>query len=334
MRAVIYDRYGPPDVLRIEDVEPPIPKQDEILVKVHATTVNRTDCAIRGGEDFITRLGYSIVATGNPFAALRRPTQRILGTELAGEVAAVGAAVSQFKVGDRVFGVNAGHFGAHAEYVCMRERAPLAQMPVGMTFEEAAAVCDGAMLALGCLRRVGLRQGQKILVYGASGSIGTAGVQLAKQSFDAHVTAVCSTKNVELVRSLGADEVIDYTQEDFTRNGQMYDVVFDAVGKHSFRRCRDSLTRGGVYIPTDGWANLFWALWTTRIGDKRVVSDVPPHYRQQDIRFLKELIEAGKYRAVIDRCYPLEQVIEATKYVETQQKVGNVVLTVSNAHGS
>ncbi|WIG61509.1 MAG: Zinc-type alcohol dehydrogenase-like protein [Ktedonobacterales bacterium] len=329
MRAVVYDRYGPPDVLRIEDVEPPIPKQDEILVTVHATTVNRTDCAIRGGEDFITRLGYSIVTTGNPFAALRRPTQRILGTELAGEVAAVGAAVSQFKVGDRVFGVNAGHFGAHAEYVCMRERAPLAQMPTNMTFEEAAAVCDGAILALGCLRRVGLRQGQKILIYGASGSIGTAGVQLAKLSFDAHVTAVCGTKNVALIQSLGADEVIDYTQEDFTKNGHLYDVIFDAVGKHSFRRCRSSLAQGGKYIPTDGWANVFWVAWTARIGDKRVVSDVPPHYRQQDIRFLKELIEAGKYRAVIDRCYPWEQVIEATTYVETQQKVGNVVLTVS-----
>ncbi|HEX8034671.1 MAG TPA: NAD(P)-dependent alcohol dehydrogenase, partial [Ktedonobacterales bacterium] len=260
--------------------------------------------------------------------------QRILGTELAGEVAAVGAAVSQFAVGDRVFGVNAGKFGAHAESMCMRESAPLAPMPANMTFEEAAAVCDGALLALGCLRRVNLRTGQRILIYGASGSIGTAGVQLAKNAFDAHVTAVCGTKNVETVRSLGADVVIDYTQEDFTKNGQTYDVIFDAVGKHSFRRCRDSLKAGGVYIPTDGWENLFWAPWTARIGDKRVVFDIPPHYRQQDVLFLKGLIEAGKYRAVIDRRYPLEDVVEATRYVETKHKTGNVVLTVSGERGS
>lgn len=329
MRAVVYDRYGPPDVLRLADVERPVPKADEVLVKVHATTVNRTDCAIRGGEDLITRVGYSIVTTGSPFKALRRPTQRILGTELAGEVAAVGAAVSQFAVGERVFGVNAGKFGAHAEFVCLRESAPLAPLPAGMTFVEAAAVCDGAILALGCLRRVGLRQGQRILIYGASGSIGTAGVQLARNAFGAHVTAVCGTKNVETVRALGADAVIDYTRADFTRNGETYDVIFNAVGKHAFRRCRGSLTPGGLYIPTDGWANLFWAGWTARIGGKRVVFDVPPHYRQKDVVFLKELIEAGKYRAVIDRRYPLEEVVEATRYVETQRKTGNVVLTVS-----
>lgn len=329
MRAVVHDRYGPPDVLRLDDVERPAPKDDEVLIRIHATTVNRTDCAIRGGEDLITRLGYSFITTGSPFKALRRPKQRILGTELAGEVAAVGAAVSQFAIGDRVFGVNAGRFGTHAEFLCMRESAPLARMPANMTFEEAAAVCDGAILALGCLRRVDLRQGQTILIYGASGSIGTAGVQLAKQAFGAHVTAVCGPKNVALVRSLGADEVVDYTQEDFTRNGETYDVIFDAVGKHAFRRCRGSLKRGGIYIATDGWVNLFWLAWTARIGDKRVLSDIPPHYRQQDIVFLQELVEAGKYRAVIDRCYPLDQVAEATRYVETQQKTGNVVLTVS-----
>jgi NADPH:quinone reductase-like Zn-dependent oxidoreductase len=329
MRAVVYDRYGPPDVLRLADVERPVPRDDEVLIRVHATTVNRTDCAIRGGEALIVRLGYSYITTGSPFKALWRPQQRILGTELAGEVAAVGAAVTNFAVGDRVFGVNAVRFGAHAEFICMRESAPLAPMPAGMTFEEAAAVCDGALLALGCLRRVDLRKGQRILIYGASGSIGTAGVQLARKSFDAHVTAVCSTKNVETVRALGADEVIDYTRDDFTKNGQTYDVIFDAVGKHSFRRSRGSLKPGGLYIPTDGWENLFWAVWTARIGDRRVVFDIPPHYRQQDVVFLKELIEAGKYRAVIDRSYPLEQVVEATRYVETEQKTGNVVLTVS-----
>jgi NADPH:quinone reductase-like Zn-dependent oxidoreductase len=330
MRAVVYDRYGPPDVLRLEDVERPVPKEDEVLIRIHATTVNRKDCAIRGGTSVVTRLGYSYVTTGSPLKALLQPKQKILGSELAGEVAAVGVAVREFAVSDRVFGVNAGRFGAHAEFICMRERAPLAPMPPGMAFEEAAAVCDGAILALGCLRRAKLRPEQQILIYGASGSIGTAGVQLARH-FGAHVTAVCNTKNVETVRSLGADQVIDYTQEDFTRNGETYDVIFDAVGKRTFARCRDSLKHGGIYLATDGWQNMFWAVWTSRIGHRRAMFDIPPHYRKQDVIFLKELIEAGKYRAVIDRCYPLEDVVEATRYVETEQKTGNVVLTAGDA---
>ena len=329
MRAIVYDRYGPPDVLHLEDVAQPVPKADEVLIKVHATTVNRTDCGYRGGENFITRLGYSVVTTGSPFKALQRPVLRILGTELAGEVVATGTAVSQFAVGDRVFGVNPGKFGTNAEYVCMRESAPLTPMPANMSFEQAAAICDGALLALGCLRKVDLKKGQRILVYGASGSIGSAGVQLAK-ALDTHVTAVCGgTKHVEIVRSLGADEVIDYTAEDFTKNGQTYDAIFDAAGKHSFRRCNGSIKSGGFYISTDGWENLYLIPWTARVGDKRVMSDVPPHYRQQDVVYLKQLIEDGKYRAVIDRCYPLEDAVEATKYVETQHKTGNVVLTVS-----
>jgi NADPH:quinone reductase-like Zn-dependent oxidoreductase len=318
VRAVVYDKYGPPDVLRLEEVERPIPKDDEVLVKIHATTVNRTDSALRAAEPFASRF-----VTG-----LLRPRRKILGSELAGEVEAVGAAVSEFEVGDQVFGVNPWKFGAHAEFVCMRESASLAHKPTGMSFEEAAAVCDGAILALGCLRPANPRKGQRTLVYGASGSIGTAAVQLARY-FDADVTAVCNTKNVELVRSLGADEVVDYTLEDFTKNGQTYDVIFDAVGKHSFWRCRGSLNRGGFYLATDQLQNLVLALWTSRVGDKRVVFPIPPRYTKKDVLFLKELIEAGKYRAVIDRCYPLEQVVEATRYVETEQKTGNVVLTVS-----
>jgi NADPH:quinone reductase-like Zn-dependent oxidoreductase len=196
-----------------------------------------------------------------------------------------------------------------------------------MSFEEAAAVCDGVILALMGLRPANLRKGKSILVYGASGSIGTAGVQLAR-FFDADVTAVCNTKNVELVRSLGANEVIDYTQEDFTTNGQTYDVILDAVGKHSFRRCKGSLKPGGSYVATDRLQNLILAVWTSRIGDRRVLFPIPPRYRKNDVVFLKGLIEAGKYRAVIDRCYPLEDIVDATKYVETQQKTGNVVLTV------
>jgi NADPH:quinone reductase-like Zn-dependent oxidoreductase len=322
MRAVIQDRYGPPEILRLEEVERPIPADDEVLVGVHATTLNRSDCGIRSGKPFISRFLRG---------GLRRPKRRIPGSELAGEVEEVGAAVREFAVGDHVFGVNPFfevRAGAHAEFMCIPESAPLAHMPARMSYEEAAAVPDGAILALGCLRRADLQKGQRLLVYGASGSIGTAAVQLAKDHFGAHVTAVCNTKNLELVRSLGADAVVDYTQEDFTKNGETYDIVFDAVGKHSFRRCKHSLKPGGKYVPTDGWLNLFLALWTSRIGDKRVVFDIPPHYRKKDVIFLRELIEAGKYRAVIDRSYPLEGVVEATRYVETEQKTGNVVLTV------
>jgi len=318
MRAVVFDRYGPPEVLRVEEVERPVPKEDEVLVRIHATTVNRSDCGYRGAEPFFTRF----------FTGLLRPKYRTPGMELAGEVAAVGAAVSEFVVGDAVFGLK-GH-GANAEYVCIRETGALAHKPSGVTFEEAAAVSDGACIALACLQKAELRAGRSILIHGASGSIGTAAVQLAK-SFGAHVTAVCDTKAVELVRSLGADEVIDYTQEDFTTNGETYDVVFDSVGKHSFRRCRHSLKPGGIYIETDlgfMWHVPILALSTRWIGDKRVTLPIPK-YSKEDVLFIKELIEAGKYRAVIDRTYQLEDVVEATRYVETGQKTGNVVLTLN-----
>jgi NADPH:quinone reductase and related Zn-dependent oxidoreductases len=314
MRAVVHDRYGPPEVLRLKEVERPVPKDDEVLIRIHATTVNRTDCGLRSAEFFISRF----------FTGLRRPKHGILGMELAGEVAAVGAAVSEFQIGDQVFGAKA--FGAHAEFVCIRESAPLAHKPAGMTFEEAAAVCDGASLALVCLRKTDLRKGRSILIYGASGSVGTAAVQLARH-FGADVTAVCNTRNLDLVRSLGADRVIDYTRADFTKNGETYDVILDAVGKQSFWRCRGSLKPGGIYLATDGLLNLFLALPTRWIGDKRVALGIT-RYTKKDVLFLKELIEAGRYRAVIDRRYPLEQVVEATRYVETGQKTGNVVLTV------
>jgi NADPH:quinone reductase-like Zn-dependent oxidoreductase len=315
MRAVVHEKYGPPDVLRLAEVERPVPKDDEVLVKIHATTVNRTDCGIRAAKPFITRY----------FTGLLRPKRRIRGMELAGVVEAVGSAVTEFAVGDHVFGIKGS--GAHAEYACIRESAALAHMPANMTFEEAAAVCDGAALALECLRKAGVRKGRSVLVYGASGSVGTAGVQLARY-FDADVTAVCNTKNLELVRSLGADRVIDYTREDFTRNGETYDVVFDAVGIHSFRRCRRSLSLGGIFVGTDGFHNVVWALLTSRAKDRRAKLGVVK-YTKADVLFLKELIETGNYRAVIDRCYPLEDAVEATKYVETHQKTGNVVLTVA-----
>jgi NADPH:quinone reductase-like Zn-dependent oxidoreductase len=320
MRAVVYDRYGPPEVLRLAEVAQPVPKDDEVLVKVHASTVNRTDCGWRGAKPFFVRV----------FLGLRRPKRRILGMELAGEVEAVGAEVTEFEVGDRVFGVQG--FGAHAEYTCIRETGAVVHMPSGMTFEEAAPISDGACIALSCLKHADLREGTRLVVYGASGSVGTAAVQLAKQ-VGAHVTAVCNTKSVELVRALGADEVVDYLQEDFTKNGKTYDVVFDAVGKYSFRRCRHSLKPGGKYIDTDlgfMWHVPLLALLTRWIGDKKVTLGVAK-YRKEDVVFLKELVEAGQYRAVVDRTYPLEDVIEATRYVETGQKTGNVVLTLDGS---
>ena len=314
MRAVVHDTYGAPDVLRLADVERPAPKVDEVLVRVHATTVTRTDCHMRKASPFIWRF----------MLGLLRPKRRILGLEFAGVVEAVGAAVSDFAMGDRVFGLRNG---AHAEYVCVREAGLLAHMPVGMTFEEATAVCDGMSQALRHLRKGGVGTGTRLLVYGASGSCGTAAVQLAKD-LGAHVTAVCNTKNVALVRSLGADEVIDYLQEDFTKSGQTYDVILDAVGKHSFFRSRRSLEPSGLYVATDRLYNFPLALVTARLGRKKVVFTVSG-YERDDVLLLKELIEAGRFRAVIDRTYPLEDVVEATRYVESWQKTGNVVLTVN-----
>jgi NADPH:quinone reductase-like Zn-dependent oxidoreductase len=324
MKAVVYDRYGPPEVLRIADVERPVPKEDEVLIKVHATTVNRLDVHTREAN---RSSGLAVSVLSRMVSGLRGPRQPILGSEFAGEVEAAGAAVQEFAVGDRVFGNSGLRFGAHAEFMCMRESARIAHMPAGVSFGEAAPITDGALNALTCLTAADLRKGRRILIYGASGAIGTAGVQLARH-FDADVTAVCNTKNLELVKSLGADRVIDYTQEDFTKNGQTYHVIFDAVGKHSFKRSKGSLEPGGMYLPTDGFENLVLALWTPRFGDKKVVFQIPPRQTKQDVLFLKQLVEAGKFRPVIDRTYTLDEVVEATRYVETEQKTGNVVLTV------
>ena len=322
MRAIVYDRYGPPEVLRLLDVPRPAPKPNEVLIKIHAAAVNRTDTGLRSAGYFISRF----------FTGLIKPKRklRIPGTELAGEVVELGAAVREFKVGDHVFGVSPKTAGTHAEFLALPESAPIAHKPEGMPFEEAAGVCDGAILALSYLRRMKLGEGKKIVVYGASGSIGVAGVQLAKH-FGVDVTAVTNTKNLEIVASLGPDRVVDYTKEDFTKNGEVYDAVFDAVGKLSFKQVRGSLKPGGMYGSTDLGPrnqNPFLALWTAKIGDKKVLFPIPK-YTKKDVLYLKELIEAGKYRAVIDRTYPLEDVVEASRYVETEQKVGNVVVTIT-----
>ena len=317
MKAVVHDRYGPPEVLRIADVERPVPKEDEVLVRVHASTVTRTDTGLRSAEFFVSRF----------FTGLRRPKRPVLGLELAGVVEEIGSRVTAFAVGDRVFGVRSG---AHAEYVCVREHGALARIPDGMSFEEAVPACDGAALALACLRKAGSLEGKSVLVYGASGAVGTAGVQLAKH-FGAQVTAVCNGKNVELLRSLGADRVVDYEREDFTRDGRTYDVVFDSVGKLSYPRARRSLKPGGTMVGTDP-GRLFHlpvlALLTRWIGDKRVGMGIT-RYSQEDVLLIKGLLESGRYRPVVDRTYPLEDVVEAARYVETGQKTGNVVLTLA-----
>jgi NADPH:quinone reductase-like Zn-dependent oxidoreductase len=319
VKAVVYDRYGPPEVLHIEEVERPVPNDDEVLIRIRATSANRSDAHLRSGKPFVQRFA----------SGLFRPRRRILGHELAGEIEAVGANVAELAVGDRVFGALPYlglRTGTYAELICVPAKWPLAPIPDGMSFEEVGAIGDGFLCAINGYRPGGDLRGKDVLVYGASGSIGTAAVQIGKH-FGARVTAVCNTKNVELVRALGADEVVDYLQEDFTKNGKAYDVVFDAVGKQTFRRCRGSLKPGGIYLPTDGFRNLFLWLWHKRFGDRKVVFEMP-RFRKDDVLLLKTLLETGAYRPVIDRVYPLEEVVEATRYVETQQKTGNVVLTV------
>jgi NADPH:quinone reductase-like Zn-dependent oxidoreductase len=259
LKAITYTKYGPPEVLQLKEVEKPTPKENEVLIKIYATTVNRTDCGFRKPEY------RAIIGFINGFI---KPKRKILGSELAGEVEAVGKDVKTFKKGDQVFGLTGDNFGAHAEYICLAEDASVVTKPANMNYEEAAAVCDGLMLAYNYLGKINLQKGNKILIYGASGSIGIAAVQLAKY-FGAGVTAVCNTKNLELVKSIGADEVIDYTKTDFTKIGQTFDVVFDAVGKSSFFRCRNLLKKGGIYFSTDfGFLgqNIFLTLWTSIFG--------------------------------------------------------------------
>ena len=325
MKAVIYERYGPPDVLHIEEVGRPVPKGDELLVKVRAATVNRLDCHTREAN---RPSGRAASVLSRAVSGLRQPRQPVLGSEFAGEVEEVGPAVTKFTVGDRVFGNTGLKFGCHAEYLCVAEGARVAAMPSGTGFGEAAPLTDGAFNALWCLRQAGALEGRSVVIYGGSGAIGTAAVQLARH-FGAEVTAVCGTTNLELVKSLGAARVIDYFHQDFTNNSETYDVVFDAVGKLSFQYCRGSVKRGGSYLATDGFANIPLAIWTAWFGDKRVRFALPPRFPVSDVLLIKDIVEAGKYHAVIDRRYAIEDVVEAVKYVETQQKTGNVVINVS-----
>ena len=318
MKAIVYTKYGPPDVLRLEEVERPILGDDEVLVEVHATTATAAEGMMRRGEPL----------WGRVILGLRKPRRKILGLEFAGEISSVGRNVERFEKGDQVYGFTGFGLGAYAEYVCMSEKGSLGIKPANTTYEEAAAVVDGATTALFFLKdKANIQPGQRVLINGASGSIGTSAVQLARY-FGAEVTGVCSTTNVELVRSLGANTVIDYTREDFTRNGRTYDIIFDTVSKSSFHRCKGSLEKNGCYLPTVGLTNYVLALWTSVVGGKRVKSGMSIS-KADALIFIKDLVEAGEIRPVIDKRYPLEQTAEAHRYVEKGHKRGNVVITIS-----
>ena len=316
MKAMVYTKFGPPDVLHLQEVKKPTPKDHEVLIKIHATTVVKEDPDMRASPGF---------------NGLLKPRNQILGQELAGEIESIGKDVTRFKSGDQVFGIDM--FGAYAEYKCMPENGALAIKPTDLSFEDAASVPNGALTALSFLRDKGnIRSGQSVLIYGASGSVGAAAVQLARY-WRAKVTGVCSAANLEWVKLLGADQVIDYTREDFTENGKTYDIIFDTVGALSYSACKNSLTEKGVYLTTvPAPAVLLQALWSAKRGGKKVKFAAtglrPASEKIKDLVFLTELMEAGEIKPVIDRCYPLEQIAKAHRYVQQGHKKGNVVVTV------
>ncbi|MBX2949421.1 MAG: NAD(P)-dependent alcohol dehydrogenase [Crocinitomicaceae bacterium] len=319
MKAVIYKKYGPPEVAQLVEIPQPVPASNEVLIKVYASTVNRTDSGFRSAEYFISRF----------WSGLFRPKYQTLGCEFAGVIESTGSDVTTFKKGDRVFGFNDKTCGGHAEYLTTAADGAIALIPENYDFETAAAFTEGAHYALCDIRSSGIQKGQHALVYGATGAIGSAAVQLLKY-FGVHVTAVCNTKSVELVRSLGADVVIDYQTEDFTKTSQRFELVFDAVGKSSFGACKPLMTKKGKYVSTElgkNAENIYLALFTPLFGGKKVIFPIPTMNKEM-IDFLKDRVENGDFKPVIDRTYRLEEIVEAYKYVETGQKTGNVILKI------
>lgn len=319
MKAAIHTKYGPPEVVKIKEVPKPTPKNNEVLVQVYTSTVNRTDSGFRSAEYFISRF----------WSGLFRPTYQTLGCEFAGVVEAVGLGVTHFKKGDRVFGFDDATFGGHAEYLTISENKAVEIIPENLTFDQAAPLLEGAHYALCNINASKIKPGQKAMVYGATGAIGSAAVQILKYA-GVRVTAVCNTKNVELVKSLGADSVIDYQLQDFTQQDDKYHFIFDAVGKSSFAACKPLLTDTGIYVSTElgkNAENPFLAISTPLFNGKKVIFPIPA-IDKQVVRFLKQLVIEGKYKAVVDRAYRLEQIVDAYKYVETGQKTGNVLLKI------
>ncbi|NOR14799.1 MAG: zinc-binding dehydrogenase [Candidatus Aminicenantes bacterium] len=323
MKAAICTKYGPPEVLQLREVEKPTPKDNEVLIKIYASPVSSGDVRIRSFKNIppLPWLPFRLAM------GLIKPRKKILGFALAGKADSVGKDVKLFKEGDQVFGSAGFGMGAHAEYICLPEEKLVAIKPADMTYEEAAAIPFGGFTALYFLRKGNIQSGQKVLIYGASGAVGTFAVQLAKY-FGGEVTGVCSTTNLELVKSLGADKVIDYTKEDFTQSGEAYDIIFDTVGKSPFLGCVRSLKKNGYYLRAVHMtlSPIVHGLWTSMTSGKKVIGGVSSE-KTEDLVFLKKIIEEGKLKPVIDRTYPLEQIVEAHRYVDKGHKKGNVVIT-------
>ena len=332
MKAIAYTEYGPPDVLQLKEVEKPTPKDNEILIRNYATSVNYGDIGARNfiklsPREFNMPFLFWLLARAS--FGLRKPRNTILGSEFAGEIESIGRDVKLFKQGDQVFGYRGQSMGADAEYLCMPEDGEVAIKPDNMTYEEAAVVPYGAITALNLLRKVNIQSEQKVLINGASGSIGSAAVQLAKY-YGAEVTGVCSTPRLELVKSLGADKVIDYTNEDFTQNGETYDLIFDILGRSSFSRCKGSLKQNGRYLLASfKTRQLVQMLWTSKVGSKKVICALAPE-KSGDLPYIRELIEAGTIKAAIDKSFPLEQTAQAHRYIEEGHKKGHIAITVGH----